>query len=402
MLPSQLNTESFKGYPPQAQKLAASRIALLQQLPLGFTPFLLKEVISYDWKFPAEQRELDHQLAYLESLSPSQRQQEMAVFANLRLSLQLENFDWVNKPSQFLEMLSAHLWATHQMDVFRAASVEYVHKFYATLPQQPLPVHRLGIVVIGQGVAENKFRLFRKLRRQGVYFNHVNPDKGWQTLLDAVEARSKAHPVPYAHWYIDGGASAPASRDELTLVSYESLAAARRILAGKMRAGFEAPIFSAEALRTLLAQMEPEQLGMAGTGPDAVLNRFKVSLLTEGSGTQVFSTTFVQWAAREALRRAQPVTLLARYSPRLREQPMNELLAGVHNAATDPYGSLIDADMGAYYTWLNQQRLSGADQATFVVWFEGHSEAVAVGPSLPQATEDTGPITVAELVNKVV
>ena len=42
---------------------------------------------------------------------------------------------------------------------------------------------------------------------------------------------------------------------------------------------------------------------------DQVMQRFDVSLLTEGSGTQIFSTSFAQWAAREALRRAQPLTL---------------------------------------------------------------------------------------------
>jgi hypothetical protein len=52
-----------------------------------------------------------------------------------------------------------------------------------------------------------------------------------------------------------------------------------------------------------------------GDAPDAVLSRFQVSVLTEGSGTQVFSTTFVQWAAREAFRRAQPLTLLLRFAP---------------------------------------------------------------------------------------
>lgn len=400
MIPSQLNAETFNGYPPQAQRLAASRVALLRQLPLGFTPFLLKEVISYDWKFPVEQRELDHQFAYLTELSPGQRQQEMAVFSNLRLSSQIENFDWVNKPSQFLEMLSAHLWATHQMDTFRAASVEYVHKFYAALAQEPLPTHRLAIVVIGQGVAENKFRLFRKLRRQGVYFSQVTPGKGFATLLDAVNARAAAHAAAYAHWYIDGGASA-SSGSSLTCVSYQSLAPARTLLAQKMLTAFESPAFSAEAVRTMLAQLSPEELGMQGTGANAVLDRFQVSLLTEGSGTQVFSTTFVQWAAREALRRAQPITLLARYAPRQREQPMNELLAGVRGAATDPYGSLVDADMGAYYTWLNQQRLSGAEKASFLVWFENHAEAVAVGPSLPRGTESHNPIALAELVSKV-
>jgi hypothetical protein len=34
-----------------------------------------------------------------------------------------------------------------------------------------------------------------------------------------------------------------------------------------------------------------------------------------GSGTQIFSTTFVQWAARECLRRAQPETIVLHYAP---------------------------------------------------------------------------------------
>jgi hypothetical protein len=127
-----------------------------------------------------------------------------------------------------------------------------------------------------------------------------------------------------------------------------------------------------------------------------------VSLLTEGSGTQIYSTTFVQWAAREVQRRAQPLTLLARFQPRVRERPMNELLEGIsQNAEPDPHGSLIDGDMGAYYTWLNQQRLSGADQAGFVVWFEGHGEAVAVGPGLPRATTDSMEIDLATLLHKI-
>ena len=104
---------------------------------------------------------------------------------------------------------------------------------------------------------------------------------------------------------------------------------------------------------------------------------FELSLLTEGAGTQIFSTTFVQWAAREALRRAQPITLYARFAPR---QP-GTVDAGApdrsaRQPALDPQGSLIDADMGAYYTWLNQQRLTGADESRFLVWFEDHSEAV--------------------------
>jgi hypothetical protein len=112
-----------------------------------------------------------------------------------------------------------------------------------------------------------------------------------------------------------------------------------------------------ETLHTLLAQMRPADLGFdrgmdqyASKTGDAVLDRFQLKLLTEGSGTQIFSTTFTQWAAREALRRAQPVTLLVRFAPRQRQKPMNEMLSASTDAGAelDPMGSLVDADFGTY------------------------------------------------------
>ncbi len=128
-----------------------------------------------------------------------------------------------------------------------------------------------------------------------------------------------------------------------------------------------------------------------------MLERFKVSLFTEGSGTQIYSTTFVQWAAREILRRAKPLTLVARYSPRVREASMNELLSGTAQRETDPAGSLVDADMGAWYTWISLQRLTGADQSAFVAWFEGHEQAVAIGPSFPKGTEESSAVTLTDI-----
>ena len=254
---------------------------------------------------------------------------------------------------------------------------------------------------MGQGVIENRYSLFRKLRREGVYFKRVNAARGFETILEAVQQRATAHPVAYGHWYLEGGAAAK-SFDGVTCVSYQSLATARRVLADKMRAAYESPAFGAEALRTMLAEIRPEELGLEGTGADAVLDRFQLSILTEGSGTQVFSTTFVQWAAREVLRRAQPVTLLAHFTPRRREQPMNELLSGVERKpVTDPEGSLIDADMGAYYTWINQQRLSGADRSSFLVWFEDHTEAVAIGPGLSRGIENNTEIDMAQILRSI-
>jgi len=78
---------------------------------------------------------------------------------------------------------------------------------------------------------------------------------------------------------------------------------------------------------------------------------------------------------------------------------MNELLSTSQgNAELDLTGSLMDADMGAYYNWLNQQRLPGAEQSGFLVWFEGHSQALVVGPSIPRGTESTTAADLNELL----
>ena len=400
MLPRDLKASQFDGYPPQARQLAAGRVALLQQLPLGFLPLLLREIIVYDWKFPPERDDLEHQLAYLESRSPAERRQLLAGFEKLRLPPALESFDWVNEPSQFSEQLTTHLWATLQIDAFRTAAIDYVRTVNAAAPHAPPAVPRLSMVVLGKDVAENKYRLFRKLRPYGVYFNRVKPENGLRILLDAAAARAQAHPAAYGHWYVDGGREEPVSSERLVRFSYDSLAPARAALQDKMQKIFQSGI-GPEAFRTMLARMRPAELGM-GDAPDAVLSRFQMSVLTEGSGTQIFSTTFVQWAAREAFRRAQPVTLLLRFAPRQRARPMNELLAETQRKAElDPQGSLVDADMGAYYTWLNQQRLAGAEKSSFLVWFEAHHEALAIGPAWARAGESSGPVDLQDLVEQV-
>jgi hypothetical protein len=398
MLPSDLKPEQFNGYSPEARKLVSGYVSALRRLPLSFLPSLLREVIEYDFKFPAERRALEKELANLDSLSPEQLKDWVQGFTQIRLSSQLEHSDWINAPGQFVEQLSSYLWTTHQLDAFRTAALAYADHLRAVVPPEKPPVPRLGITIIGQGVTANSEPLFRKLRPHGAYFKAVKPENGVQVLLNVVAARAKTHPVPYGHWYIDAGQAA-AYDPALTCVSYRALELVRAALATKIRAEIERPGMGPENLRTVLAQLRPADLGLANSS-DAVLNRFEVKMLTEGSGTQIFSTTFAQWTAREALRRAQPLTLMVRFAPRQRQKPMNEMLSASHEVAElDPLGSLIDADMGAYYNWLNLQRLPGAEQSSFLVWFEDHNEAIVIGPSMPRGTESTAATGLEQLLN---
>jgi hypothetical protein len=67
----------------------------------------------------------------------------------------------------------------------------------------------------------------------------------------------------------------------------------------------------------------------------------------------------------------------------------------------DPIGSLVDADMGGYYTWINQQRLSGAGESSFLIWFEGHNEALAIGPRMPRGTSSSKSIDLNQILSLV-
>lgn len=398
MLPRDLKVEQFNGYPPQARKLITAHLAILQQLPLSFVPSLLREVIDYDFRFPVERAIIERELAVLSALSPAQFKEWFQAFAQISISTKLEHVNWVDQPALFVEQLSEYLWASRQLDAFRQAAREYGDRLRTAAPAEPLPVRRLGIAVIGQGVASYDGVLFRNLRAHGTYFTRVKPQKGLDQLLSTVAERAKAHPAPYSHWYIDGGQEADHS-PLLTCVSYRAMEPVRAALLHKIQTETERPGMGPEELRTHLAQLGPSDLGMDNRG-DSVLDHFQIKLLTEGSGTQIFSTTFAQWAAREALRRAQALTLLVRFAPRQRQRPMNELLSSSNsNQELDYAGSLIDADMGSYYHWLNQQRLPGSDQASFLAWFEGHSQALAISPSLPRGTESNSAVDLMELLS---
>lgn len=401
MLPSDLQAKQFDGYPPEARRLAVVNLGTLQQLPLSFLPNLLREMIDYDFKFPAERTAIEKELANLRSLSKVQISQWFQAFSQLSLSSKLEHLDWINRPAQFVEQESAYLWTTHQLDAFRRAAIDYGDRLQSVVPVEPIPVQRLGIAIIGQGVASFDGPLFRNLRKHGTYFEKVKPDNGLELLLTAVASRAKSHPTPYGHWYVDGGQAADHS-PLVTSVQYRALEPVRAALLKYMQAEIEQPGMGPEELRTRLARLLPSDLGMDKVG-DPVLDRFQVRLLTEGSGTQIFSTTFAQWTAREALRRAQPLTLLVRFAPRQRQRPMNELLSGSSgNPELDFTGSLIDADMGAYYQWINQQRLPESERSSFLVWFEGHSQALAISPSLPRGAESNSTVNLGELLSMAV
>lgn len=406
MQPGDLVAESFSHYPPQAKALAVAHLSLLRRLPLSLLPLILGQIIRYDWRFPAEQHDTTAQLQALEGLSPAAFDALMAPFGAVQPPRELSEIDWVNQPEFFAAKLSAFLWSVHQIDDYHAAAQKYQDALQSAFAGKPPAIPRLTIVVIGQGVAQTTLPLFKKLQPKGTLFTNVQPEGGLEMLFEAVKARAQQHPESYAHWYIDGGAAEPTigPAQGVTVTSYSRLAPvvarelnlANQFVAQSQGSGSIGP----EAVSSYLAGLTPETLKLEHDPLDAALAHFEVDLLTQGAGAQIFSTTFVQWASRECLHRAQPLTLLARFQPRQRAASMNQMMS--RNPLTQPVdadGSLVDADMGAFYTWINQDRLSGSDQSRFLAWFEDHNLAMAIGPASARGTTSDSPTDLKQILS---
>ena len=400
-----LTMDRFAHYPPKAQAFVAENISILRQIPLPLLSILLTQIILYDFRFPAEQQTLVRQFKELTAMSSVELQKIVAGFAALELPSELADMNWIEEPRRFNERLSAMLWSTHQMDAYREAAHVYEERLAKALNGRDPERSRLAIVLIGNGVAQARYPLFRKLRQHGTMFTAVRPAGALDTLVQRVNARAQSYPQPYAHWYIDGGTPREdcAGTRQVTAISYEHLApfAFQELnvlnhFVGSARPGSQV---GPEEVQSFISSLKPSDIGLEKQLEDPVLRYFVTSIFAEGAGTQIFSTTFVQWSAREALRRAQPVTLLARFASRQTMAPMNVLLK--RNPLVqekDPEGSLIDADMGAYYTWINQTRLSGSDQSRFLVYFEGHEFALAISPSLARGTTSDSSVTMEQIL----
>jgi hypothetical protein len=404
VLPSELRANNFTRYPAQARQVAAASLPVLQRIPLVLLPLFLRQLINYDWLFPPEQRDLTRQLNYLAALPASQFDSLMQPFAAMQLSSQLTGMDWVNQPKHFAEQLSAFLWSVHQIDDFHSAVATYQKRVDTDLAVELPETARYTMVAIGAGVGETNLTVFRRLAPHGTLFTSVDPNSGWPILSDTLRTRAQQYPREHMHWYIDGGdpASDMQAARGINMVAYGRLAAAVRKELARMNQYVTHPAQAGasevEAATSSMADTDPKELGLGGDS-DSALQRFESQVLTEGAGTQVYSTTFVQWTARECLHRAQPLTLLARFRPRQEAATMNELLArDPFTQKTDAIGALVDADMGAYLTWINQGRLPGADQSRFLAWFEGHGTAIAIGPSMARGTISDTPTDLGKVL----
>ncbi len=394
MKPAQLTQASFAAYPAAARKFAFEHLTLLQRLPLAVCPSFLQQISNLDTSFPAERDFLTWQCTSLEALPPEHFSTLVAPLAALSLSAPLEAMDWVQTPAAFITELAAWLWSSNQINQFRTGT----GALFAAIPAREDPAPRLVVVVLGKDAKVANDKALRKLARNGVLLNNLQPGSAFADIHTALASHAAKTTGPYTNWYVDGDGASPeaASLPNTTVFSYAQLARLRERVLNRMQGALTGTEGAAEQMRTRLAGTSQQQIGAADITPDPVLQRFYTELFTESSGPQIFSTSFVQWAGRELARRARPHTLLLRYTPRQSHRDMNEMFASTTISSLDPQGSFRDAEMGAYYNWIEMSRIAEPGKLTFLAWVEDRPLAVILSSNAAAGTVCRDPLTVTK------
>jgi hypothetical protein len=393
MTPKDLRPELFANYPLAGRAFAVEYLLLLRRLPFAVCPLFLREIQRLDTSFPAEAESLRLRCEFLQALSPAEFTDRTDTLRKLRLSPDLESIDWVATPSRFISALTAYLWSSGQIDVFRAASISLL----ASAPTVDKDASRMTIILAGAGVSQPHGELFRKLRKHGLLLTGLDAATMPKQIEEIFNNHAAAAKKPYANWYIDGGSPLRFTFPPSTITtSYPQLEPLRLSTLSYVDAFIQARQGGAEEMRSSLSGITPADIRAEKVTSDPVLQRFYTELFTESSGPQIFSTSFVQWAGRELARRVRPLTVLLRYGPRQRQRSLDDLFRRADDDSLDPEGALRDAEMGAYYNFLEMDRITSPGRGTFVLWIEGTTTGILVAPGAPAGARTDMPISLKD------
>jgi hypothetical protein len=409
--------------------LARAHEEVLGRLPATVRAFVLVELQRWPALFVPEQRYQRALLEHLSRLPRPELQQAVAGIARVESEAGVGRLGG-GDPGRFQDETQTLLRTRRLLPAWRKEVDSFFQQVDPALNAELYPAgapRRLVVQLYGSGIAVQADKLWSRFKGTGVRVplkleGTVGSDAFLRALFggrDSVAgpalfaaASESAGLAPLDAWIIeshealhdlcDDGTADRASAGSLTGLSYDRLRQYRddltRALYAKIQSGVESPQAFAAYARSLKIAPGPGALLHSAD----VLRAFVRDVLLTGNGTLFVNNTFVEWAAVQALRRAQPRILVTRFGVRDKLKPFSSLLLFSRPRASDqiplledPVGSFIDVEQLSYYVWLNAEKSPAYRNRTLYLFLaEGVDEmlairsdvAVAAAPALPAAT----------------
>jgi hypothetical protein len=405
---------------PEAAALARAHRDVLGRLPATVHAFILVELQKWPSLFPAEQRYQRALLAHLSGLPESERQSAAAAIARVESRAGIGRMS-DRDPARFQDEAQALLRKQRLLAEWRQEIDRFFQAVDPAINVELYPAdspRRLVVQIYGSDIAVQTDRLWNPFKKMGLrvpidlkgtqgtegFLEALfgRPDGGGPAFFAAV--RQLAGFDPLDGWIIESHEAlhhlfgSPAAAAGVTGLSYDRLREYRdglmRALYSKIQSGVESPQAFAAYARSL--KIAPASGALLH--PADILQSFVRDVLLTGNGTLFVNNTFVEWAAVQALRRAQPRMLITRFGVRDRLKPFSSLLLFSQPRTSDripliedPVGSFIDVEQLSYYVWLNAEKNPAYRNRTLYLFLaEGIDEMLAIrsdGQSLPARGE---------------
>jgi hypothetical protein len=402
----------------EAASLARAHDEVLRRLPATVHAFILVDLQKWAALFPAEQRYQRALLEHLSQLTPEALRELSEGVARVETEAGLGRIS-ERDPARFQDAAQGALRKQNLVTAWRHEVDSFFQQIDPALEARLYPAdapRRVVLQLYGDGIAVQPDKLWSRFRAGGLRIplrlDGVKNSGDYLRALFGVPSnpsgdtgsslfgtlRSDAVFAPTDAWIIESHRALhdllqkePADARPPTGLSYERLLPYRdvlmRALFSKIQSGVESPQAFAAYARSLKLAPEPGVL----LNPTEVVQAFVRDVLLTGNGTLFVNNTFVEWAAAQALRRAQPRMLVARYGVRDRLKPFSSLLlfsqprtSDVIPLVEDPVGSFIDVEQLAYYVWVHAEKSAAYRKRTLYLFLaENVPDMLAIRSDVP-------------------
>jgi hypothetical protein len=405
---------------------------VLQRLPITFLPFANQQLQGWDYLFPNEQQSTERLLLYVDSLSGDQSTELFRTVSELEAKMEvrkwkfstseqtIENASLLARSSYYQE------WRNAVQAVFDAAD-----RYAQSSGSAPAAGNRLVLLEIPRPLTVSSADPWRRWQKAGrtieldtsrlgesqgalEYLLTTSPGQSSDTAISLLaKLSSRTGDQAADTWLLDAGRSlvdllvaspgADTSGSEPILLSYSRLDQFRESFSREMNT-MRKDLGDADAVYDRLRKVNVKPWCPPEAQNPAVREYLR-ALYLSGNGAVIFGNSFVQWGASEALRRARPRFLAAKFGVRSKPKPFTGVAVFDNPDKINPLpavddlpGSAIDAQILALYIWLSATRYREYQSSTACVCIaESLSQVYVVAPPDFPVKAQTDRVTIDEL-----
>jgi hypothetical protein len=402
--------------PADAASLLERHKQLLARLPVTFRAHVGVEAARWSTSFPAERANL---AALLDALAETDTAEVFSGVASIETAAGCQAVK-ASDARQLQDETQAVLRRKGLLPRWRLEVERVFERLQPSIDRRRYPPdtpRRVVVLLYGRGIAIQRDTLWSRLRPKGLRVPlRLEGVAGPEAFARALLAWRGGDTLPSVlgseAWLVEAGEQLRAYGESTNAdvgrpvsLSYERLRPHREALArslyGKVQSGVSGP----QELAAFARSLDVRAPDGSWLHADEAVRSFTRDVLLGGNGALLVNNTFVEWASVQALKRAEPRLLVARFGVRDKMKAFSSLLLFSSPRATDqvpiledPFGSFVDVEQLAYYVWLNAEKSAGYRGRTlYLLLAEDVDEMLAIRSGLHAEAVELSPRALPEV-----